>query len=636
MRIVSKMNYLVCMRRCNVTSKRAWRLRRVVAFFGLAATLGVAACGSSSTATSGPAVTKTTATFAEGPGAQPNYIFPLASLAYFSVANLSQFQFLMFRPLYWFGTNGQVQLNSSLSLADPPVYSSDGKAVTITLKGWKWSDGTQITSRDIQFWQNLVTANKDNWAGSSPGEYPQNVTSTTISPTNPLQITFNLTQAYGSYFFTYNELSQVTPLPQHVWDKESATGAVGNYDQTPAGAEAVFKFLDSQSKSIATYDTNPLWQVVSGPWKLKSMDTVGNLSMVPNPGYGGPIKPTLTQFNEVPYTVQAAEFNELKSASSPNNTTVDYGYIPQTDVLARASLNNAYNFSPWTGWQITYFPENFTNPTSGPIFQQLYFRQAMQDLVDQNTFINKAYFGYAYPTYGPVPTKPSSNFVDSFERTNAYPYSPTTAVSSLRANGWTVNPRGVSTCTSPGTGSGQCGAGIPSGAKASFNLQYASGNSAVDQEMAQFKSDFAQAGIAIDLTTAPFNTVIGNATPANHTWEMEYWGGGWIYAPDYEPTGDELWSCSLSGFSTTAPASSYAGSDSGGYCDPRAESLIQATETSNDVSAMYAYEDYLAKNLPVVWMPVYYAQLSEINKDLRGTGPQDPLLQIYPENWRWS
>jgi hypothetical protein len=129
---------------------RSWRARTLPAI--CLGALVLAACGSPSR--TGPAVTKTTATFAELPGAQPNYILPLAGLQYFSTSNLSQFQFLMFRPLYWFGTNGQVQLNSSLSLADAPVYSSDGKSVTVTLKGWKWSDGTQITARDIQFWQN--------------------------------------------------------------------------------------------------------------------------------------------------------------------------------------------------------------------------------------------------------------------------------------------------------------------------------------------------------------------------------------------------------------------------------------------------------------------------------------------------
>ena len=204
----------------------------------------------------------------------------------------------------------------------------------------------------------------------------------------------------------------------------------------------------------------------------------------------------------------------------------------------------------------------------------------MQDLVDQNTFISKAFFGYAYPTYGPVPTKPSSNFVNSFEKIEPVPVQPEhggrrcsrpTAGRSTRA--------ATSTCTSPGTGTGQCGAGIPQGAKASFSLQYESGQPSLDQEMAQFKTDFALAGIAIDLTTAPFDTVIGNATPCKTgspcTWDMEFWGGGWIYAPDYEPTGDELWSCTGSGASVQ-----YAGSDSGGYCDPQAESDILATETS--------------------------------------------------------
>jgi peptide/nickel transport system substrate-binding protein len=74
----------------------------------------------------------------------------------------------------------------------------------------------------------------------------------------------------------------------------------------------------------------------------------------------------------------------------------------------------------------------------------------------------------------------------------------------------------------------------------------------------------------------------------------------------------------------------------GGYCDPQTQADILATETSSDIHATYTYEDYLAKQLPNIWLPVAYAQLSQINKDLKGTGPQDPLLNIYPENWRWS
>ena len=86
-------------------------------------------------------MTKSSATFAEQPGAIPNYIFPLASSQFYSAANVFQFQYLMYRPLYSFGANGQVQLNNALSLAYPPVYSNDGKSVTLT------SEGVEVVGR---------------------------------------------------------------------------------------------------------------------------------------------------------------------------------------------------------------------------------------------------------------------------------------------------------------------------------------------------------------------------------------------------------------------------------------------------------------------------------------------------------
>ena len=75
---------------------------------GLGAMILLAACGSTSNAT-GPAVAKTTATGAEGTRSRTEYyIFPLGVAGYFTVADLSQFQYLLYRPLYWFGNNGQV------------------------------------------------------------------------------------------------------------------------------------------------------------------------------------------------------------------------------------------------------------------------------------------------------------------------------------------------------------------------------------------------------------------------------------------------------------------------------------------------------------------------------------------------
>jgi len=591
-----------------------------IAFAALTATVAGASCSSSS-----PPPAKTTVSWAEAPLAAPDYIFPLTNLKHFSVANLMQFQYLMYRPLYWFGSSGQVQLNPKLSLAQPPQFSADGKTVTVNLNNYMWSDGVPVTARDVVFWQNLVVANKSQWGGYAPGEYPDNVTSVTAN--SPTTLTFTLNQAYGADFFTYNELSQITPLPQHVWDRQTAGGPIGDYDTTSAGAQAVYKFLDQQAGGIATYSTNPLWQVVDGPWKLKSIDGNGNVAMVPNPKYSGPVHPRITEFDEVPFSKYVNEYNALRNGSSGSGA-IDYGYLPVEDVVQKDSFTSlGYSFSPWTGWLITDFPINLTNPTSGPIFQQLYFRQAMQMLVDQPAMINNAFSGYAYPTYGPVPARPPSTFVDATEQTNPYPFSPAAAVMLLQSHGWTVNPGGVSTCTNPGTVATQCGGGIAQGQKASFHLEYVGGNPALDKEMQQLKADFSMAGIEINLTTNPsFEAVIANATPCIAdkpcTWDMEYWGYGWIYSPDYYPTGDQL-------FASSAP------SNYNGWHDAATDQMIQASLTDGR-QALSAYEDYIAKQLPVVWLPTQYLQLSEINSRLQGTQPQDPLGLIYPENWTWQ
>jgi peptide/nickel transport system substrate-binding protein len=602
-------------------SRFLWRGRAAAGLVGLGALLG-AACGSS-----GPAVTKTSVTFAEQPGASPNYIFPLTSLKYFSVYNIQQFQILLYRPLYWFSSGGQVKLNDSLSLANEPVYSADGRTVTITLKPYKWSDGTSVTSRDVEFWLNLQKANKASWAGYSPGEWPDNLASFSVD--SPTQLTLHLTQQFGSYFFTYNELSQITPLPQHVWDKQSATGSVGDYDRTADGAKSVFQYLDSESGKLSTYATNPLWQVVDGPWKLSKFDTNGNLTMVPNTSYSGPVKPTLAQFNEVAYTKDSAELNQLETGGSATNA-IDYGYIPLSSAVPGVVdriKGLGYTPDPWYSWSITYFPINFTNPTSGPIFSQLYFRQAIQHLVDQKTIIAKAYNTYAIPGYGPVPLKPGSAFADQFEQSNPYPFSPDIATSLLKDHGWTVNPGGISTCTSPGSGANQCGPGVPSGAQASFHLEFSSGNPATEAEMDQFKTDLSRVGIRVNLSQAPFNTVLGNAVPCTPgqpcKWDMENWGGGWTYSPDYYPTGDEI-------FSTGA------GSNAGGYSSALNDQLTLATETSNSVDALHKYEDNLARDLPAVWLPTQDNALSVINSHLKGVIPQDPTLALTPETWSWS
>src|SRR5215472_14737703 len=157
------------------------RMTMAVGGGAVALALVAAGCGSSNSAppsSGGTKVTGGTVTFAEEPGAQPNWIWPFTPITNYSVYNSQYFQWLMYRPLYMFGNNGTtIAVNYSLSPASAPVYSNGGKTVTISMKGWQWSDGETVSAPDVVFWLNMMEAEKANYAGYAPGTMPDNLVS---------------------------------------------------------------------------------------------------------------------------------------------------------------------------------------------------------------------------------------------------------------------------------------------------------------------------------------------------------------------------------------------------------------------------------------------------------------------------
>ena len=545
------------------------------------------------------------------------------------MTNTGNLQALLYRPLYWFGDDkGGPTINPTLSLADLPKYSSDGKTITIKLKPYVWSNGEKVTSSDVVFWINMEKAEKANFAAYVPGTFPDDLAS--VSAPDASTVVLTTKAAYSQQWFTYNELGQITPMPK-AWDV-TAAGTPGTCTTSVTGCAAVYKYLNAQAKDLPTYATSAIWSVVDGPFKLKSFNSDGHLSFVPNPTYAGPTKASIKEFDEVPYTTDTAEFNVLRTGQ-----TLDIGYLPTQDVVkakpagsdpSKAGANpiGGYNLVPWFLYGVNYFPENFNNPKVGPIFKQLYFRQALQSVVDQKGVLAAAAKGYGAETTGPIPTFPDSPFVSSLEKSNPYPYSISAAKKYLTDNGWDVVANGVTKCVKPGTAAGDCGAGITAGEPLTFNLQFASGTTTIVTAMSSLKSNAAQVGITLNLSQAPFNSVIGAAVPcsgAKCTWQMENWGGGWAYAPDYYPTGESI-------FQTGA------GSNSGSYSNPAIDKLIVDTNNQSGADVLIKYEDALAKDLPSIWQPNYTYQLSEIAGGLTGVDPQNPFGFINPENYRWS
>lgn len=573
---------------------------------------------------SGAAQEGGTATYALPPGSPPNYIFPFEAIQNASVANAAYFQNLMYRPLYWLGQGDQAKVDPDLSVAEIPQTSADGKTVTIKLKNYAWSDGEPVTAKNVQFFLNMLKAEKTVFYGYVPGTIPDNLASVRID--NDHQLTLTLNKAYSSKWFLYNQLTQITPMPT-AWDKTSDS-AKGDCTNTVADCAAVYSYLAGKAKDIKSYATDPLWQVVDGPWKLTNFSADGNNTFVPNPTYTGPNKPSLSEFREAGYTEEQAEYNTLRAGSQK----VQVGYLPTTSAKPKPDnakvganpIGQNYYLDPLYLYSINYFPLNLNNPKVGPIFRQPYIRQAIQLVNDQESVIKGPLKGYGVQTSGPVPLLPDT-YASTAEK-KPLTFSVAQATQLLTNHGWKVPTNGsAATCQSPGSGPSQCGEGVSAGAKLNFSLKYASGVKWIDQEMAQLKSNASKAGIVLNLSEGSFNEVVGQAVPckpteATCTWEMGNWGGGWVFVPNGLPTGELL-------FQTGA------GSNTSNYSDPQADALIAKSTVDDSQQAMDAFQDYVAQQVPDIWQPNSVYELTEVAKNLAGVLPQNPYGSITPEKW---
>jgi peptide/nickel transport system substrate-binding protein len=529
--------------------------------------------------------------YAELPSSSANYIFPETTTANQSLYNNSQFINLMYPTIYPPAPYEPVVDFTHGAMAYPPVWSDNNTVATVKLKPFKWSDGTPVTARDYIFYINLGMALGTSWGNyGGPTQFPYNLKSYTA--VNPMELKFVLKAPINPTFFLDNGIDYLVAMPQHAWDKTSATGAVGNYDMTPAGAKQVVAFLGKEAADTNTYTSNPLWKVVDGPWMLQSFGGQSSPDIfVPNPGYSGP-KPYASQFEEIPFTTDSAEFTSIKAGSS----SLDYGYVPTQDIPAIPSVQGeGYSISKVPEWGFDYTIPNLKNPQVGPILSQLYIRQVLTELTDQATMIKHFMFGYGIPTYGPTPIYPLGNpFVTAAEKTDPYPFSIATAEKTLKAHGWQVNPGKVDVCTTAGAAG--CGAGIKAGTKLSFNLLYANGTAITQEDNDLFQSDAAQAGVQISLRSATFNTVISTVqacTPkeigtATCNWQLGEYGG--ISESTY-PSGE--------GLLNTGGAF-----NAGSFSDPQIDNLINQSSVAPTLAAYHNYENLVVKEVPWIWQPV--------------------------------
>ena len=436
----------------------------------------------------------------------------------------------------------------------------------------------------------------------------------------------HLKKAYSATWFTYNQLAEITPMPM-AWDVTSAGAKAGSGGcaTSKAKCKAVYKFLSAQAKNESSYAGSRIWGVVDGPWKLSAFSSTGHDTFAPNTRYSGNPKPKLYSVKFVPYTSPTAEFTALKSQSVDMSEPLiglpegDLPPKPANSAVPSSSLLAGYTLKPQYAFAINYYQPNFKNPATGPMFAQLYFRQALEHLIDQRGIARAVFHGYAVPGSGTVPAYPPNKWIPAVQKENGgngpYPFSVAAARSLMTSHGWAMTG-GVMTCQVPA----KCGAGITKGERAAFSLDYSTNSSTLPQQAQVFKSDASKAGIDVTVTGKTFNTIISQNVQTNYkNWDVSGYGG-WAYnGPGFLPTGEPLYQTG-------------AGSNFGSYSSPAMDRLILAAQTpGGGMSAFSSFATYAARQLPYLYTPDAY-RVQAVRSSLHAVG-FNPLGTLLPEYW---
>jgi peptide/nickel transport system substrate-binding protein len=558
--------------------------------------------------------------------AAADWILPLTPAAYDSVYTAYQFQDYQWRPLWWAPQGVTPTVDPSQSLAKAPAFGAGDRTVTIDLNpGWRWSDGQPVTSADVAFdlWltKAAVKLNPANDGAYVPGLFPDFVTS--IATPSPGTVVLTFDKTYNPNFLWLNELLQLTPLPAHAWSKTSTSGKIVPFGSL-AAAEAIYRFLAAQSADLTTYATNPLWQVVDGPFRMKAFDpSTGGFTLDANTAYSGPAKPHLAALAGVPFATPAAELQALEKG------TLDVGAIDDSDLADVPAIEKAgYDVWGYPDFGFSFAVYNFKDPADDfdMLIAQPYIRQALAQLENQPAEIaSAAAFDHAGGAdYGPAPAIPQSPFDSANSLTNPYPYSISAASTLLSSHGWAVVPGGVTTCAHPGTAAGECGAGIPAGTPLSWNLVWATDVPGVGAVVKAWAANSKQVGVTITLEAQTFNYIIINlddvTDPGNaHLWAIEDFGG---FTDSLYPTTDQLFN--------TKGAFNF-----GGFSSKSVDEAITKSTTSLEPDAVTAELQQVTADQPGLFQPngdLVYA----FKKTLEGPAASfedSSEYEFSPESW---
>jgi len=303
-------------------------------------------------------------------------------------------------PLIYSSTNAGIvfaEIHDGLTeMGDDLVYhpriasgweiSPDGRAVTYSLRPWRWSDGHPLTAQDVVSSFNLFK----NPSVASPrrGSYREVLA----------------VSALDSATVRY-ELARPQPDPiQRTWHHILPDHLTRDLD--PA--------------DVRGWDLNhhPL---SSGEFVLEDWAHNRSLSLVRNMAYPG----TAALLDRVVFKIMPEESSRLVALETGEVDLVDH--VPP-DAARRLEESGRVRISANGGRQFYYLQWNFTNP----LFSQPEVRRALSLAIDRQRMVGTLLLGYGSPAVGPIPPA-----LWNHHRTlSPDPFDPAEASRLLAAAGW--------------------------------------------------------------------------------------------------------------------------------------------------------------------------------------------------------
>ncbi len=442
---------------------------------------------------------------------------------------------MMYLNLLWINSSDNIDWSRSLASA---VTTTDDQTFTVTLRPWLWSDGVPVTAGDVAFYFDLAKRIGPTWPGYGLGGMPDIVKSLTVL--SPSQFQIVTTHKVNPTWFIYNAISQLAPVPAHVWAKDS---------------------LDEMFQQ----QTNPAFFAVDdGPLIVKKLDVAQHIELVPNPRWqGAPL-----HFSRLIMLFEHGEGADLLKVESG---TLDLAVLP----------NELYGqLKPFPGTHIElHRPEfyqdviipNYRNPRDA-FFHDARVRQAMVDAIDQKAIIDGLLHGAGTPAYAPV--LPSmTQFLSPAMKAGDYRvgYDPAKARALLAAAGYKPGPDGIME---------------KDGQRLEFTYLEQTGSDLVTEMDEAIQVDLRKVGIDMNIHTVEFNQIISLMVGSPHGWDAAGLGQP---VTDY-PSGENSF---LAG----------SAQNLGGYDDPEANRLIEQNISNPDPNDLYAFETYISAQQPVIYGP---------------------------------